>query len=77
MAPAQQKFAQDTVVNFAYISKRASEAPDALPVRYVERFLDGLKSAEVRDELSPYVGPTLDLEKVAQALGSSILRRTE
>lgn len=58
-----------------YIIKRASdgEAP-LLPEDYTERFLSSLKTAEISDSISQFVGPTLDLDKVSQALGNSILK---
>lgn len=61
-----------------YIIKRAHDgkAPP-LPRAYVAEFLTHLKTAEVHDELSTFIGPTLNLDKVAQALGNSILKWTE
>ena len=70
------KFGSTTVANFPYIVKRAHEAPRAMNPQYVTAFIDRLKSAEIHDELSPYIGPTLDLDTVAEALGASILKRT-
>jgi len=75
--PMTPKHAETTLANFPYIVKRANEAPTAMNPQYVNWFIDQLKFAEIHDELSPYIGPTLDLEKVAQALGTSILKRTE
>lgn len=77
MAPVRGKYGEATLVNFPYIVKRANEAPNAMRPQYVDWFIDQLKSAEIHDELSPYIGPTLDLDKVAQALGTSILKRAE
>lgn len=74
--PMTPKHAEATLANFPYIVKRANEAPTAMNPQYVDWFIDQLKFAEIHDELSPYIGPTLDLEKVAQALGTSILKRT-
>lgn len=71
------KMGEFNLTNFAYVIKRASEAPSSMNSKYVTDFIDQLKSAEIHDELSPYIGPTLDLDKVAQALGSSILKQTE
>lgn len=70
------KFGSITMANFPYIVKRAHEAPRSVNPQYVTAFIDRLKIAEIHDELSPYIGPTLDLDKVAEALGASILKRT-
>jgi len=72
----RSKVGSITVANFPYIVKRAHEAPRPMAPQYVTAFIDQLKSAEIHDELSPYIGPTLDLDKVAEVLGTSILRRT-
>jgi hypothetical protein len=76
MAPVQKMGAAVNTA-FAYVVKRANERPTKLDAAYTSRFMQQLKSAEVQDELSPYLGPTLDFDKVTQALGDSILRRSE
>jgi hypothetical protein len=76
MTPVQ-KTGSSLNTTFAYVVKRASERPKKLDAAATAHFMQSLKHAEVQDELSPYLGPTLDFDKVTQALGTSILRRSE
>jgi len=62
-------------VSFTYVMKRAQERPRRLPPVYIEKFMQNIKKATVQDELTPYLGCTLDFDKVTQALGDSILSR--
>jgi hypothetical protein len=71
------KYASDTAPELAYISKRASDSrPEVLPAHAISAYWQAIKEAEVHDELDNFVGCTLDFDKVAQALGMSILRLT-
>jgi hypothetical protein len=71
------KYASDTVPELAYISKGANDSrPEVLPVHAISAYWQAIKEAEVHDELDNFVGCTLDFDKVAQALGMSILRLT-
>ncbi len=72
----QNKLGEFSLTNFSYVMDRAAEAPSPVKAAHIDHFMDQLKNAEVHDELSPLIGPNLDLDKVAQALGSSILMRT-
>ncbi len=60
-------------MTFAHVIKRAAEHPRPLPPQRRENILRLIKQAEVHDELSPLLGPSLDFEKVCRVLGSSIL----
>lgn len=57
-----------------YTQRRMKDGHIAiLPEKYAAALLHSLKAAEVHDDLSPLLGPSLDLDKVAQALGTSIV----
>ena len=57
-----------------YTRRRSIDGPcTPLPEKYAAAFLANLKSAEVHDAMAPFIGPNLDLDKTAQALGISIL----
>lgn len=57
-----------------YTRRRSVDGPvRPLPEKYAADFIRLLKTAEVYDEMSPFIGPNLDLDKTAQALGISIL----
>jgi hypothetical protein len=61
-----------------YITKRAAALNrGTVSDSYVASFLNSLKTAEIYDKLAEYVGPTLDLDTVAQALGNAILNRVD
>lgn len=70
-----QKFGSDLDPLFDYVIKRANFRPHQLKNAQVQRLFNALKEAEIHDELSGYIGPTLDLEKTAQAIGNSILKQ--
>jgi hypothetical protein len=54
--------------DFAYVVKRASEKPSKMDSQYIKGFISGLKQAEIHDAMSPFIGPNLDFDKVAQTL---------
>lgn len=57
-----------------YTRRRSADgATNPLPKKLASKFMQYLKTAEIHDELAPLLGPTLDLDKTAQALGTSIL----
>jgi hypothetical protein len=61
-----------------YTQRRAKDGPvRPLPEKYASTFLSALKVAEIRDEMSPFLGPTLNLDRVAQTLGTSIVKWAE
>jgi hypothetical protein len=67
----------DIAPEIAYLNKRASDdAPRALSATIREQYFGSIKEAEVHDELDVYAGCTLDFEKVADAVGRSILLLT-
>jgi hypothetical protein len=76
MHPVQKMGASENIP-FTYVIKRAHERPRALPSGYAEQILQYLKTAEIVDDLSPYIGYTLDFDKVTQVLGDSILMRAK
>lgn len=57
-----------------YLIKRAKDGQyTPLSKTYKNELYSLIKNAEVRDELSTHLGPTLDLDKTAKIIGSSIL----
>jgi hypothetical protein len=75
MARGPYKYAQE-IPELAYVVRRVRDGKiSPLTAKYAADFLASLKSAEIHDELADFVGPTLQLEKVAEALGKSILLR--
>lgn len=76
MAPVQKTGASEHTP-FAYIVKRASERPKKLARAHIDHLLLAVKQAEMYDALSSYLGPTLDFDKITQALGASIKRCSE
>lgn len=61
-----------------YTQKRAADGPlNPIPEKHVAKLLRSVKSAEVHDELSDLLGPTLDLDKTAQIIGTSIVNWAE
>jgi hypothetical protein len=61
-----------------YILRRSHDKiGPQLPTKYAEDFFNSMKTAEIHDELSQFVGPTLDLDLTSQTLGNSILKWVE
>ena len=61
-----------------YTRRRSADGPvHLLPVKYAADFICALKTAEVYDEMTPFLGPNLDLDRTAQALGTSIVKWAE
>ena len=67
----------DIAPEISYLHKRANDAnPSSLNSAVVSNYWNGIKAAETRDELSDYLGCSLDFEKVAECVGKSILLLT-
>jgi len=61
-----------------YTHRRSVDGPvHPLPVKYATAFMRSLKHAEVHDEMTPFFGPNLNLDRTAQALGTSIVKWAE
>ena len=61
-----------------YTRRRSVDGPvKPLPTKYAADFIRALKIAEVQDEMTPFLGPNLDLDRTAQALGTSIVKWAE
>ena len=66
--------ASTTAPELSYMLRRAVDGPSqSLPYKYAKALSESIKQAEVQDELSPILGPTLDLDQVAKTIGDSII----
>ena len=69
--------AAEDVPELNYMLRRAVDGPrQIMPPKYAEALSKAIKTAEVHDELSPVLGPTLDLDQVAKTIGDSIVSWT-
>ncbi len=67
--------ASDTAPEISYMVKRAMDKPaDQIPPAYLNNLSKQIKAAEVYDDDSSILGPTLDLDQVAKTIGDSIVR---
>jgi hypothetical protein len=69
------KRASHSAPEINYMIKRAYDGKyQPLSKEYKNQLYSIVKSAEIRDNLSDYLGPNLDLDKVAAIIGKSILQ---
>lgn len=61
---------------FDYVIARASEAPRKLNPQDIAGFFEQTKQAEIHDELSPYLGPSLEFDRTAALLGKLICAKS-
>jgi len=67
--------AAKTAPEINYMIKRATDRPsESLPSAYKADLVKRIKMAELEDTYSNILGPTLDLDQVAQTIGDSIIR---
>jgi hypothetical protein len=66
-----------TKLGFEYVRTRANEHPRRLSAKLAESLFAQLKHAEIQDDLSPFLGPTLDFNEAARLLGDSIYRNAK
>ena len=64
-------------LSFDYVIARAKERPRKLAMAHAMRLTQQIKAAEIHDELSPYLGPTLDFGTVAERLGNAIAQHAK
>jgi len=65
----------DLAPEIEYSVRRGIDGPtEPLPKTYKDKFMSAIKTAEIYDEYSGILGPTLDLNLVAKAMGESIIQ---